>query len=1146
MKKFSIFLMMLCLACFGVAKAQQSLPYTYGFENNDLAAAGWTTANPYNSNVSDFGINSAAVHNGSYGFRFSSYSRNNAGYDQYLFSPELNGGSNPIIMTFWYKASSSYGTEEFSVGYSSTDTDLDSFTWVDDLSTSSTTWTESEEYTFPRGTKYVAIWYYSDYQYRFYVDDFSFEEALPCAKPENLVASTDGATATVTWDGTAANDFIIDINGTSTPGVTSPYTFNVALSTTYNISVTADCGGDGLSTPVSTSFTTPDCIGGHTINYTLTDSYGDGWNGASITLIEGCEQTTLTCSGSSASGTLTICADYFAFVWNTGSYDSECGFTFTEGGTTLFTKPSSLSNGQVLYSFGTTTPIPTGLTAGTPGSHEVDLTWAAGGNETTWQLCINGDENNLITVNDRPQYTLNRLTADTEYSVQVRAYIDATTQSCWSEAITFTTAEACAKPTSLTNTDITTTSATLSWNGNSDSYVLQYRPWFQVGEDTQATATYTQYTYDLSEYSGMGSIAIRHYDVTDMFYLNIDNVQLTNANGGVILSQDFENGIPANWTNYDVDGDGYTWDLASSSNMTVIDNYGVYSASWLSGVGALTPDNWLIINDVEFGGIFSFYAVGQDPSYPAENFAVYISLESDITEVSVAGTSYDAENLEPGTPYAWQVKGVCGEDESNWVSALFKTKDDVLVFATDGNWNELTNWTDGEGNAVTALPTTNNRVRIDADAIIPAGYIAEAGKASINGGSITIKDGGQLKHNAATLWVTMEKEITAYTGEKDHYYFISTPFSGATLIGNSNPSWSHVLNLTSGEYDLYAFDPTQELEWINYEANPTHSEFTAGNNNGLVFKKGYLYANAADNILKFNGTIAKTIDNSMTEEFSYNATSEDDFNGWRLVGNPFACESYIYYAGEEEANFYVMNANGDGYELSTSDVALAPLTGAFVNFSAAGTVQYSTELPAKLNRTGMLNMTLSQGRGNVDQARIRFGQGHDLEKMSFRNSSKLYMTQDNKDYAVVYTENEGEMPVNFKAEENGTYTLSFNTENVEFGYLHLIDNMTGNDVDLLSTPSYSFEASTTDYTSRFKLVFATGNAEDSFAFYNNGSFVINNEGIATVQVIDINGRIISSESINGCANVNVNAAAGVYMLRLINGESVKVQKVIVK
>ena len=140
----------------------------------------------------------------------------------------------------------------------------------------------------------------------------------------------------------------------------------------------------------------------------------------------------------------------------------------------------------------------------------------------------------------------------------------------------------------------------------------------------------------------------------------------------------------------------------------------------------------------------------------------------------------------------------------------------------------------------------------------------------------------------------------------------------------------------------------------------------------------------------------------------------------------------------------------------------------------------------------------------------------------------------------------GEMPVNFKAENNGSYTLSVNSNNVEFAYLHLIDNVTGADIDLLQTPSYSFEAKTTDYASRFKLVFATGNNSETFAFFSNGSFVINNEGEAVLQLIDITGRIVRCESIDGCANVSVNVVPGIYMLRLVNGDNVKVQKVVVK
>ena len=78
------------------------------------------------------------------------------------------------------------------------------------------------------------------------------------------------------------------------------------------------------------------------------------------------------------------------------------------------------------------------------------------------------------------------------------------------------------------------------------------------------------------------------------------------------------------------------------------------------------------------------------------------------------------------------------------------------------------------------------------------------------------------------------------------------------------------------------------------------------------------------------------------------------------------------------------------------------------------------------------------------------------------------------------------MDVNFKAGEDGTYTLGFAGEEVEFSYLHLIDNVTGADVDLLSAgehgsspamkaegASYTFTATTTDNANRFRLVFET-------------------------------------------------------------------------
>ena len=1077
MKKISIFLMMLCFACFGVAKAQQSLPYSYGFEDNDLSTDGWIA----NVTSSSSGINSAAAYSGSYGFRFN-YSEQSGS----LISPVLTGGDLGVDVSFWYKEySNSYGDEQFYVGYTTdaNTTDVDAFTYGT-IVTASTSW---QEYTnsFPAGTKRIAIKYVYNDAFYLYLDDFTFEAVSDCPRPRNLEVTLGDGTATATWTSDATS-FNIDINGTVTNNVTNPHTFNTELSTAYTVKVQANCeGGETSDWSDAYTFTTPSClpIDMCSITLALTDSYSDGWNGGKMEVVDARTEevygTYTITSGGSANYELALCPGTVVnFVYTAGSYGTENGWVIYDPAGEVITEEAGCNSGC---------------------NH-------TNGIQATYTMDCSG----------------------------------------------------CFKPKNLTETNVSFTSATLSWEGNNDSYVLQYRPWNPAGDDIITTSTLTTYTVDLSQYEGTGSVAIRHYDISDMFQLIVDNIEVTNAAGTVVYSQDFEDcdgNMPAEFSNMDLDGDGYMWEIASSPSSNVDGTYGIVSASYDNNAGALTPDNWLILSGLEMGGQMTFQARGQDPNYAAENFAIYVSTENSIVEVPVTATTYNATNLTPNTPYAWQVKGICGDEETSYASSFFKTKDDMLVFATAGNWNVVSNWKDAEGNAVAALPTADNNVRIDAAAVIPANYVANANKVTIGTGSITIKDGGQLKQSAATLRVTMEKEIARYGESDGYYYFIASPFNGRTKFGNDGSTWSLVDNILEGEYDLYAFDPTEELEWINYQANPGHISFlseptsSGSGNPGMLYGEGYLYANQDGTTLEFIGTTGKSNNYSETRDYTFDGESTDDWNGWKLVGNMFTCNAYINYVDADgevmEADFYTLN-NDNTYNLSSSNVGLAPCTGAFINYSATGKVQYATEAPAKAGRNGMINMNVSRGNKTVGQARVRFGQGHNLGSMSFRNGSRIYMNVDGNDYAVVYTENQGEMPVSFRAAENGTYTISFNTEDVELGYLHLIDNMTGTDVNLLSTPSYSFEASTTDYASRFRLVFATGNADDEFAFFSNGSFVINNEGNATVQVMDVNGRILSSENINGCANVNVKAAAGVYMIRLVNGSNVKVQKVVVK
>ena len=367
------------------------------------------------------------------------------------------------------------------------------------------------------------------------------------------------------------------------------------------------------------------------------------------------------------------------------------------------------------------------------------------------------------------------------------------------------------------------------------------------------------------------------------------------------------------------------------------------------------------------------------------------------------------------------------------------------------------------------------------------------------------------------------KTIAGYGEGEGGYVLLASP------VGTVNPA--HVAHMLDNAYDLYAFDQAEDLEWRNYEANAFD----------LEPGKGYLYANSEDVTLIFPGTPY-----TGNGEVTLSKAEGVEWSGWNLVGNPF--NETVYLA--DGRGFYTMN--GDGSEIiAVTSGSIEAMEGIFVIAGEDGETLTFTTTESANNGRSMLALNLSHGHGIIDRAIVRFNEGDLLPKFQIKsNSTKVYIPQDNKDYAVVNAERAGEMPVNFKARENGTYMLSLSSEEVVFNYLHLIDNMTGNDIDLLVTPSYSFEAKTTDYASRFKLVFVTKDGpsteSDAFAFNSNGRWFISNEGSATLQVVDVNGRILSSETVNGSVSKAINAAPGVYVIRLINGNDVKTQKIVVR
>jgi hypothetical protein len=381
-----------------------------------------------------------------------------------------------------------------------------------------------------------------------------------------------------------------------------------------------------------------------------------------------------------------------------------------------------------------------------------------------------------------------------------------------------------------------------------------------------------------------------------------------------------------------------------------------------------------------------------------------------------------------------------------------------------------------------------------------------------------------------TLRLGVYREIEGYDDSDGGYVLIATPFVSV------DPA--NVAGMTDDEFDLYRFNQAANLEWENWKQEEgDHYHFN------LVSGTGYLYAHETDVTLIFTGEPY-----SGNGEITLSKTSGVGFEGWNLVGNPFTDTAYI------DRPFYVMNSNGTEI-IAAADAeqnSIAPLEGVFVEANSDGETITFTTAPQAPQKGGVI-LNLSKGRGVIDRAIVRFGEGRQLPKFQLRdNSTKVYIPQMGEDFAVVNAETQGEMPVNFKAEENGTYTLtvseSLNSKFLILNYLHLIDNLTGNDVDLLHTPSYSFEARTDDYASRFKLVFATGdaNADDNFAFFSNGQIILTGiNGNSLLQIIDVTGRVMATY--NASSRIATDGlAAGVYVLRLIQGENVKTQKMVIE
>lgn len=406
-------------------------------------------------------------------------------------------------------------------------------------------------------------------------------------------------------------------------------------------------------------------------------------------------------------------------------------------------------------------------------------------------------------------------------------------------------------------------------------------------------------------------------------------------------------------------------------------------------------------------------------------------------------------------------------------------------------------------------------------------------------------------------------------------------------------------------WDYYCFyEP--EYHWINFKRegnNHWHEDNTDQisyhayvgatenqNEKNLVVGKGYLLALGSEEgtLMQSHGTLNGGTDDT---EITFDVTRQgENCTGYNFLGNPypsyldfdaFASTNSVILGGEGYLEYMTLNEGRTAYvyyvkgSSANSHESVAPRyihahQGFIINAASEGTITFNedmrtnagTETYRKDNDTiayPLVNLFATDSNGKQEIAVIELGRPEaggaiKMREMHFANCV-MYARYEEENYAIAFTkEGETSVPVRFEAINDDNFTLTWETRNGTFEYLHLIDNLMGADIDMLTCNNYKFNGKVSDYSSRFKLVFEyTGIeenedeiAQDNFAFMMNDNLVVTGEGY--LELIDLNGRTLYETRLTD-AQTTVglpDVAKGLYLLRLTNNKKVNTQKIVIK
>ena len=524
---------------------------------------------------------------------------------------------------------------------------------------------------------------------------------------------------------------------------------------------------------------------------------------------------------------------------------------------------------------------------------------------------------------------------------------------------------------------------------------------------------------------------------------------------------------------------------------------------------------------------------------------------------NITAENFTLTGLTADTKYDVRVASNCNMTYCEPISFTTLAEHNI-VFPEDGTWSA--------GNfEPTGAPGIDDDVIIRADVNIPDGTNAQANNINLengavitvaNGATLTIngnvtnggatklivEDGGQLIVKKTGINATVKKSVTHAKGV-DGWYTIASPinsnYTSATSVTN-------MIQVPADNYDLYYYLESSRL-WKNYKASSFY----------IAKGKGYLYWNSTGAELAFPGSMNYGDVNVTLTKTA--AEPADELAGFNLIGNPYPhniykgagtaienskAEGYVLATG-----FYTLSNSGEWQAGTDNTTAIKPAQGILVQATTAGTltIKDKTESAAKANNDNIKFSVANNQFEDVTYALFMDEIG--LTKINHRNDQApmIYIPQDGEDYAIATMGDDTEtFGLNFKAMTTGMYTLSAKADGM-YSYLHVIDRLTGEDIDMLVDGKYEFIGSPRDNEARFivKLRYnANGFDNDEFIYQNGDELIVNGEG--ELQVYDVMGRYVASYNVNGNKRISAEQFSNaVYIFRLI-GSDVKTQKIVVR